>query len=283
MSRLDRDLVSALRAELAAADAPRPCDRRALAAGLGPTGADRDAVTARLAVRLGLGDQAGPAPEPFDWTAARDHCRITFLRGLFLGHGSLSLANGTTHLEFVVEPNEASTLAGRLRDLDMPASSRVRRGRGVVTWKSSESVIHFLRMAGAGAALLELEARQVSRAVRGDLNRVINAESANLNRAVEAAGRQLAAIAELEGDGRLARQPHVVRLVAAARRETPEATFAELAERLDRHRSTVQRALERLEWLASHDDEPGGLGAGDVDRSPQRARPDRSAGAAVSA
>jgi len=41
-----------------------------------------------------------------------------------------------------------------------------------------------------------------------------------------------------------------VRLVTAARRETPEATFSELADRLGLHRSTVQRALERIERLA---------------------------------
>ena len=85
----------------------------------------------------------------------------------------------------------------------------------------------------------------MSRALRGELNRVLNAESANLQRAVGAAGRQLAAIDALEADGRLAEQPHVVRLVADARRETPEATLAELAERLGLHRSAVQRALER--------------------------------------
>ena len=51
-------------------------------------------------------------------------------------------------------------------------------------------------------------------------------------------------------DGRLAEQPYVVRLVAEARRETPEATLTELAERLEIHRSAVQRALERLERLA---------------------------------
>jgi DNA-binding protein WhiA len=257
VTRAERDLVAALRAELAAVDTPRPCDRRALAAGLGATGIDRDAVTARLGVRLGLGGRIGGDEAAFDWDGVRDHCRVAYLRGLFLGHGSLSLANGTTHLEFVLASEEGAVLAGHLAGFGLPASERVRRGRGVVTWKSGETVITFLRLAGAGAALLELEARQVSRAVRGDLNRVINAESANLNRAVEAAGRQLAAIDELERDGRLAKQPYAVRAVAEARRETPEATFAELAERLDLHRSTVQRALERIEWLAAHEDEAG--------------------------
>src|SRR4029079_1424242 len=115
-----------------------------------------------------------------------------------------------------------------------------------------------LRRIGATAALLEVEARQVSRALRGDLNRVLHAESANLQGARSAAGRQLDAIALLDADGRLQEQPYVVRLVAEARRETPEASLAELAERLELHRSAVQRALERLERLAvTEEDAPG--------------------------
>ena len=117
-----------------------------------------------------------------------------------------------------------------------------------MTWKSGETVGTFLRRIGAAGGLLELEARQVSRALRGDLNRVLNAEIGEpAARGRARAGRQLDAIAELEADGRLGRQPEVVRLVAAARRETPEATLSELAERLDLHRSAVQRALERIE------------------------------------
>ena len=50
--------------------------------------------------------------------------------------------------------------------------------------------------------------------------------------------------------GELAEQPYVVLSVAEARRETPEATLGELAERLGIHRSAVQRALERVERLA---------------------------------
>jgi DNA-binding protein WhiA len=137
----------------------------------------------------------------------------------------------------------------------LPASWRVRRGAGVVTWKSGETVGTFLRWIGAGAALLELEARQVSRALRGELNRVLNAESANLGRAVEAASRQLEAVRLLEADGRLASQPYAVRLVADARRETPEASLGELAERVGLHRSAVQRALARIERLAADETE----------------------------
>jgi hypothetical protein len=284
MSGSDRDLVAGLRAELAAIDPQRACDRAAESAGLGRSLITREPSIARLAVRLGretqgetrpgvrrrskhvrLADPAEPAGSPewtaepgFDWAGSADHCRLAWLRGRFLARGSLSLSSGRAHLEFVVDAAEAPILAGRLADIGLPAAWRVRRGRGVVTWKSAETIGTFLRRIGAGPAILELEARQVSRAVRGDMNRVLNAESANLQRSVQAAARQIAAIERLEADGRLAEQPNVVRLTASARRATPEATLAELSAALELHRSTVQRALERIEHLAS-DREPAAL------------------------
>jgi DNA-binding transcriptional regulator WhiA len=255
MSRAERDLVTALRDELAAVDPSRACDRLAEAAGLGPGALGRVASIARLAVRLRrVGEGNGSAPVAFDWSVAADHCRAAWLRGRFLARGSLSLAGGRTHLEFVVTPEEASQLVGHLAEFGLPASWRIRRGRGVVTSKSGDAVGTFFRRLGAAGTLLEIEARQVSRALRGELNRVLNAESANLQRAVSAAGRQLDAIAILDADGRLALQSPNTRRVADARRATPEASLADLAERLGAHRSAVQRALERLERLANDED-----------------------------
>jgi DNA-binding transcriptional regulator WhiA len=257
----ERDLVLALRAELAGIDPARDCDREAEQAGLELPGRWRDATLARLAVRLArregppVSDShvAGVGREPaaaFDWPNRPEHCRMAWLRGRFLSRGSLSLAGGRTHLELVVEPAEAPALASWLADAGMPPSWRVRRGRGVVTLKSAETVQLLLRRIGAGASLLDLETRQVARTLRGELNRVINAESANLVRTVRAAGRQLEAIAALSADGRLGEESATVRAVAEARRETPEATLGELAERLAIHRSAVQRALDRIERLA---------------------------------
>ena len=294
----------ALRAELAAIDPSRQCDRLAEAAGLGSAAPAREGPVTRLALRLGRGraglaSAAGAgdgASRHFDWDHSAEHCRLAYLRGLFLARGSLSLASGRTHLEFVVEIEEAEPLVGHLAAMSLPASWRIRRGRGVVTWKNGDTVGLFLRRIGAGGAFFEVEARQVSRALRGDLNRVLNAESANLQRAVGAAGRQIAAIDELDVDGRLAEQPYAVRLVADARRGTPEATLGELAERLGLHRSAVQRALERVERLALHADEgvgrragarngrsghPGGGGERSRSRGEPPGRPGRRAGRAL--
>ncbi|HYO43049.1 MAG TPA: DNA-binding protein WhiA [Candidatus Limnocylindrales bacterium] len=267
MAGTDRDLVAALRAELAAIDPARACDRNAETAGLGPRVHAREPAIARLVVRLGghAREGGGAARRAFllpdaelDWAASAEHCRVAWLRGRFLSRGSLSLAQGRAHLEFVVPAGEAPVLAARLEDAGLPAAWRVRRGRGVVTWKSTESITAFLGRLGGSAALLELEARSVARTLRGELNRVINAESANLQRSVAAAGRQLDAIDALEADGRLEEQPRVVRAVAQARRDTPEASMSEIAVRLDLHRSAVQRALDRMERLALHVD--GGVG-----------------------
>jgi hypothetical protein len=300
MTTAESDLVGSIRAELAAIDPHRRCCRIAESAGLAGAFEPRRRTIARVKLRLsrprpgeappdpGVGESGGSggsgaagefgaAPGPgfaaaaFEWGRAAEHCRIAYLRGRFLAHGSLSLASGRTHLEFVLEPGEARELCEQLAQFDMPAHWRLRRDRGVVTWKSVETVTTFLKVVGGGAALLELESRQVSRSVRGDLNRVINAESANLSRAVAASADQLEAIDVLDSDGRLADQPYVVRLVADARREEPEATFSELAMRLGLHRSSIQRAMERLERLALHPDE----GVGQRGRGAGQGRPAR--------
>jgi DNA-binding transcriptional regulator WhiA len=268
MSGSDRDLVAALRAELAAVDPSRACDRRAEIAGLGSPVHAREPAVARLIIRLGghARGTAGASRRSFvlpdadlDWATAPEHCRLAWLRGRFLARGSLSLSSGRAHLEFTVPPDEAPALAARLGDMDLPAAWRLRRGLGVVTWKSAETIAEFLGRIGGNAALLEFEARSVARTLRGELNRVLNAESANLQRSVAAAGRQLAAIDTLEADGRLQVQPYTVRRVAEARRDTPEASLSEIAVRLELHRSAVQRAFDRVERLALHEDEGVGL------------------------
>jgi DNA-binding transcriptional regulator WhiA len=254
----ERRLATEIRAELAAVSPPRRCDREAEAAALSSVAwrrhSARQAPLLRTALRLGhRPGSAGPAVPAWRWDDAAQHCRIAYLRGLFLAHGSLSVSDGRVHLEFVLDPDAATELAPRLRALGLPASLRLRRGRGVLTWKSAEAVTTFLRLAGARGTPLDLEAQRVARAVRGDLNRAINAEAANLARTVAAAVRQLDAIEALASDGRLAALHRETRAVAAARREGPGATLGELADATGLHRSTVQRELRRLERLAAEE------------------------------
>lgn len=245
-----------MRAELAGIEPARACCRAAERAGLGSaaTGRARTPAVARLAVRL---DAPGPAPRPgapaaafFAWEAAAEHCRIAWLRGRILVHGSLSLAAAGAHLELVLDPAEAEGLAPRLAALGHPAGLRTRRGRGVLTWKGGEAIVGLLRRLGVSAAALEIEARAVTHALRGHLNRALNAETANLRRAVDAAARQVAAARLLEASGALATLVPFDATVARLRIAAPEATLAELAEELGVARARVQRALVRVEAAA---------------------------------
>jgi DNA-binding protein WhiA len=165
--------------------------------------------------------------------------------------GSLSLGSHGAHLELVVPPGEADELASHLEEAGFAARRRVRRGRTVLTWKRTETILAFLRSCGAGASLLEVESRLVTRQLHGHLNRVINAETANLERSVASSARQLAIIDRLDADGRLLELSPAERAVARERRAAPEATFSELAVRLGYSRARVQRAFERLESAAA--------------------------------
>ncbi len=251
----ERELVQAIRAELAAIDPPRACCRAAERAGLGPAaqGHARSPVVARLAVRLDehvLGGGASPA-STFDWESARHHCRAAWLRGRFLTTGSLSLGARGAHLELVVAADAGEQLCRRLQDAGFELSLRMRRGRGVVTSKRTETILSLLRFCGAGASVLEIESRLVLRQLQGHLNRVLNAETANLERSVASSARQVAVIEALESDGRLGELSTVDQAVARARRDAPEASFTELASTLGLSRARVQRSFGRMEAKAS--------------------------------
>jgi DNA-binding protein WhiA len=169
-----------------------------------------------------------------------------------LAHGSLSVGPTGTHLELSVTPDELTPLSTFLSATGFPAGARLRRGRGVLTWKSAEAILALLRRLGASAVPLDIEAQLIGRSLHGQLNRAVNAEHANLRRAVTAARRQLADIDALEQRGDLRRLPRDAQRVARARRRTPEATFSEIAAGLDLSRGQVQRAFGLIESAALH-------------------------------
>lgn len=249
----ERELAQAIRAELAAVDPPRVCCRNAERHGLAAAaqGHARSPVIARLAVRLAEAAPEDAAAAPaFDWAGARDHCRAAWLRGRFLSAGSLSLGARGAHLEFVVDPPEGTELQLRLEEAGFPTSARTRRGRAVLTSKRTDTILGFLRFCGAGASVLEIESRLVMRQLQGHLNRVLNAETANLERTVASSARQLAIIDQLERTGGLGRLSALDQSVARARQHAPEASFTELAETLGLSRARVQRAFGRIETAA---------------------------------
>jgi DNA-binding protein WhiA len=178
--------------------------------------------------------------------------RRAFLRGLLLSTGSVSGGPGGPHVEFVLRDRGNATQLQRLLEASEVRASRMqRRGRHVVYLKGQEEIAGLLRLVGANRALLDFETSRVSRDVRNRLNRLLNAEEANLARTVRAADRQLQAIGRLEADGELELLAEGVREAAAERRRQPDADLDTLASSLGISRSAMNHRLRRLVELAA--------------------------------
>lgn len=216
---------------------PAECDRRVLAALL-PRAEHLGAPARRLAHASESG--GGRA------SLRRECCRRTYLRGLFLAGGSVSAGPSGYLLEVRPPRGEATRARAVLKREGFAPHLRVRRGRQVLMLRDADEIASFLRHAGAGETLLRFETRRVSREMRGRTNASVNADAANLARAVAAARDQIDAVHVLASSGRLARLPADVRAAAGARLRAPEATLAELAARLDTTKWVVRQRLRRV-------------------------------------
>ena len=280
-------LAGEVKGELARIQPARACDRRAELIGLvhGSSGdvlRTLDHATARTAVHLAssLGLLvASPRPVvadrargggrhhliveldrgalgPWSWDDAPSCDRRAFVRGVLLGSGSISFGPNGPHVEFVLaELAAAEELQAALASLEVRALRSERRGRHVVYLKGQEEIVALLRLVGANRGVLEVETHRVGRDVRARLNRLLNAEAANLGRTVRAADRQLSAIDRLEADGRLAALAPALRETAAMRRRMPDADLDSLGAALGVSRSAVNHRLRRLVELASPEED----------------------------
>jgi len=276
-------VASELRGELSRIRPARACCRRAELVGLhqsaGADGSVRtlDHATARIAVQLaaslGIAATAPRAASGVSHLPGRHHLRVAlgdapgspwgpvtlkacdrraFLRGLLLSAGSMSGGQGGPHVEFVLRDRlSARALKRLLAASEIESSLMERRGRHVVYLKGQEQIAGLLRLVGANRALLDFETSRVSREVRNRLNRLVNAEEANLARTVRAADRQLQAIGRLEADGELDLLAEGLREAAAQRRRQPDADLDTLASSLGISRSAANHRLRRLVELGA--------------------------------
>ena len=204
----------------------------------------------------------------WSWADAPACDRRSFLRGLLLAAGSVSLSAHGPHVEFVFrDRSRAEDVRRRLLDSEVRAGVLPRRGRRVVYIKGREQVAALLRLTGANRALLDFESDRVGREVRNGLNRMLNAEEANLGRTVAAAGRQLRSIERLDRAGILATLSEPLRAAAALRQRQPDADLDSLASALRISRSATNHRLRRLVELADGLGEDGGQQPRPADRA----------------
>ena len=181
----------------------------------------------------------------------RKCCRAAYLRGAFLGGGSVNRPEASCHLELTAR----SAAMGRalhtlLRRLQFPVGLTDRRDTYVVYLKEGDAVMDFLALIGAEEAAEEIEVARNLKEVRAQVNRLVNVETANLQRAVDAAAQQCAAIARLAAAGRLSALPEDLRETAEMRRAHPEISMAELAALCHISKPGMNHRLRKLRAMA---------------------------------
>ena len=183
----------------------------------------------------------------------RDCCRRAYIRGAFLGAGSLTTPEKGYHLEFVLSTEEfARDLMALINSFSLGAKNLARKGSYVVYLKEGESISSLLVVIGAMNSVLALDNVRVLKEMRNQVNRSVNCETANLAKTAFAAARQIEAITALESSGKLAKLSAPLREMAAVRLDNPEASLIELGEMLDPPvgKSAVNHRLRRLEEMA---------------------------------
>jgi cell division protein WhiA len=173
--------------------------------------------------------------------------RKNFFRGFFLGCGSVNAPSTRYHLELVAPTlGWATVLLCLLHETQVRAGVVERAGQQVVYVKDAEGIARCLQMMGGNRAVMEFENVRVVRDVRAQVNRRINFETANIDKTIGSAMRQVEAITRLEQDQGLETLPPSLQEMARWRKENPELNLSELAVQMNLSKSAVNHRLRRL-------------------------------------
>jgi DNA-binding protein WhiA len=211
-------------------------------------------TTREILVVLGLTDEKGLFLEKIrkDFLK-KECCRRAYLRGTFLGGGSVNKPGATYHLEIITtKESYAREIKNLFKRFKLDAKVNLRKNWHVVYLKESEQIIASLSYMGAYEALLDFENKRILKGMKNQVNRLVNCETANLNKTVSAAVQQLESIRRIKDTIGLNRLTLPLRQIAEARINNPEASLRELGELFNPKisKSGVSHRLKRIEELA---------------------------------
>lgn len=176
-------------------------------------------------------------------------CRRAFIRGAFLASGSMSNPGKSYHFEIVCQDEQtAKDLQAVIRTFDVHAKTVARKNKYVVYLKDSTEIVDILNVMEAHQSLMELENIRIIKDIRNCANRQYNCDSANINKMVQAAARQLEDIHYIEQHMGLEQLPPALQEMARVRLEHPDVSLQELGTLLDPPvgKSGVNHRLRKL-------------------------------------
>lgn len=182
-----------------------------------------------------------------------EHCRTAFFRGAFLAGGSVTDPSKRYHLELATPHRSVSReLRALLQEAGFNPKESCRKANYITYFKQSEAIEDFLTAVGAPLAAMNMMNAKAEKDLRGSVNRRVNCDAANLDKAVEAAQSQIEAIYRLEERGMLEELPEKLKEAVDLRMAHPELTLSQLAELCDPpvSKSAFNHRLRKLMELA---------------------------------
>ena len=179
-------------------------------------------------------------------------CKRAYLRGAFLGGGSISSPEKNYHLEFVSSKEQhIETINELLKHFDLIGKIIERKGHYVLYLKEGEQIVDLLNIMGAHHALLALENIRILKQMRNNVNRIVNCETANLSKTVRASMRQVEMINFIDKRIGIQHLPESLRAIAVARLKFPEASLKELGELMNPQigKSGINHRFRKLEQI----------------------------------
>ncbi|MEQ2365874.1 DNA-binding protein WhiA [Coprococcus sp. CLA-AA-H190] len=183
----------------------------------------------------------------------RECCKRAFIRGAFLAAGSVSDPVKTYHFEIVcLSEAKAKQLQMIMETFNINARVIKRRKYFVVYVKDSSQVVDLLNIMGAYNALMDMENVRIVKDMRNNVNRKVNCETANINKTVSAAVKQIEDIRFIQMSSAFDELPESLQEMAELRVRYPEATLAELGQLLDTPvgKSGVNHRLKKISLFA---------------------------------
>lgn len=177
------------------------------------------------------------------------------IREDFIKSGFINSPDKEYHLEILYKTKKkAEEMKNLLEKCGIENVGITKKGRGTIVYiKDGENISQFLALIGANNAMLRFEETRVIKETRNNINRIVNCETANLNKTIDASVEQIKNIKLLKQKHKFHTLPENIQEIANLRIKNPDASYEELGKMLTKPigKSGVSHRLNRINQIAS--------------------------------
>ncbi len=184
----------------------------------------------------------------------KEENKKAIIRGSFMGSGSINNPENTYHLEIVFHSeNNRNFIKKLLEDFGVNVKIIDIKNKKSIYLKEGEEISKILALIGANKAVMQFEEIRIKREMRGKVNRLVNCETANLNKTINASIEQISAIKKLQETGRFSKLDENLKEIAILRLENPEMSLVDLGKMLKKPvgKSGVNYRLKKIMEIAN--------------------------------